>query len=275
MTKLSVITICYNDKAGLEKTMASVTGQTFSDFEYIVIDGGSTDDSVEVIRKYAALGKVAYWVSQKDNGIYDAQNKGWRRATGDYCLFLNSGDFLANENVLAEIFAWAPTEDIVYGDLMVDNGKIAPYRLGQPAPFTFDDLIYSTVFHPTAFIRRSLLEEAGGYDESFRIVADYDFFLRALLVRKCSSKYVPVAVTVFNTSGVGSDPANQTLHNEERYRAQLKYFSPDEIAAAERRVRKRKPRAVRLKESTSNIPVLGGLVDFALVMYNRIRKTGK
>lgn len=273
MPKLSIITICYNDKVGLKKTADSVLRQTYSDYEYILIDGGSTDGSAELVQQLSPL--CSYTVSEKDSGIYNAQNKGWKAAKGEYCLFLNSGDFLADENVLREVFSKPISADIIYGDILVDNGSDPLYRLGQPDPFTFEDIIYTTLFHPAAFIRRSLLVERNGYDEAFRIVADYDFFLEELLVKKCSTTYVPVAIAVFNTGGVGSDPANKNLHDVERRRAQLKYFSLEKIEETEQLVRKRKPRSERLKESVSGIPVLRELTNFGLVMYNRIRKQGR
>lgn len=272
MPKLSVITICFNDREGLAKTLESVFAQTWKDYEMVVIDGGSTDGSAELVKEYAD--RFAFSVSEKDKGIYNAQNKGWRNAKGEYCLFLNSGDFLADENALQRIFSSGPREDILYGDLLVDNGKDPLYRLGQHDPFTFEDFIYTTLFHPAAFIKRRLLEERGGYDESFRIVADYDFFLETMLVRKCSARYIAEPVSVFNTAGVGSDPANKKLHDEERRRSQLKYFPLSEILAAEKAVQSRKPRSQRLKDATGNIPVVRELTNFGLHIFNRIRKSG-
>lgn len=270
MTKLSVITICYNDLAGLKKTIASVAAQDFADLEYIVVDGGSSDGSADYIREQSSV--ITKSVSEKDSGIYNAQNKGWRMATGEYCLFLNSGDFLADDKVVSTIFSSETTEDIIYGDILVDNGKDALYRLGQHSPFTFEDLIYTTVFHPAAFIRRSLLETCNGYDESFRIVADYDFFLEAILVKKCTTRYISLPVSVFNTAGVGSDPANKQKHDAERRRAQLKYFSEESIEEALEAVQKRKPRSVRMQDAVSGIPVIRELTNFGLEMYNRLRR---
>lgn len=270
MKKLSVVTICYNDLAGLKKTIASVVSQDFTDFEYIVVDGASTDGSAEYIRELASV--ITKSVSEKDSGIYNAQNKGWKMASGEYCLFLNSGDFLADNKVLSTIFSSAITEDIMYGDILVDNGKDALYRLGQHDPFTFDDMIYTTLFHPAAFIRKSLLEACSGYDESFRIVADYDFFLNALLVKKCTTRYIAHPVSVFNTAGVGSDPANKLKHDAERRRAQLKYFAEESIDTALAAVQKRKPRSVRVQDAVSGIPVLRELTNFGLEMYNRLRR---
>ena len=271
MPKLSIITICFNDLEGLKKTVESVRAQDFGDMEYIVVDGGSTDGSAEFIRDNA--GSFTKWISEKDKGIYDAQNKGWKMASGEYCLFLNSGDFLADKSVLSSVFSVAKGSDIVYGDLIVDNGHDPYYKLGQPNPVTFEDMIYSTMFHPAAFIKRSLLSERNGYDESFRIVADYDFFLEMICVKKVSTQYIATPIAVFNTAGVGSDPANQAKHKEERRRSQLKYFSESAIAAAEKSVQSRKPRTLRISESVSGIPVLREITNVGIRLYHKIRKS--
>jgi glycosyltransferase involved in cell wall biosynthesis len=270
MPKLSIITICYNDLEGLKKTVDSVKSQDFKNFEYIIVDGGSVDGSSDYIKANSPL--FTKWVSEKDNGIYDAQNKGWRMASGEYCLFLNAGDYLTDNRVLSAVFANANQAEIIYGDILVDNGSDPLYRLGQHDPFTFEDLIYTTLFHPAAFIKRNLLEGRNGYDESFRIVADYDFFLEMILVKKCTTQYIPTPVTVFNTAGVGSDPANKKKHDEERRRSQLKYFTLEKIERAEAEVDKRKPRSVKIKESVSDIPIVRELTNFGLLMYNRLRK---
>jgi glycosyltransferase involved in cell wall biosynthesis len=269
MPLFSIITINYNDKKGLDRTINSVLRQTFRDFEFIVIDGGSSDGSKEVLSEYTEF--LTYSCSEKDNGIYDAQNKGWRKSKGRYCLFLNSGDYLANDNVLKRFADTLPVADIVYGDLLVDNGRDALYRLAQPEKFTFDDLVYSTVFHPASFISRDLLELRGGYDLSFRICADYDFFLDALLVKCCSTQYVAEAVAVFNTAGIGSSSAHRQVHEEERHKALLKYFPEEEIKAARKRVKSRKPLSVRLRNSVLGVPILDPLADYALRVYSRFR----
>lgn len=271
MPLFSVITINFNDSKGLEQTMNSVVRQTFRDFEYIVIDGGSSDGSRELIGKYAK--SLAYYCSEKDNGIYDAQNKGWKKAVGKYCLFLNSGDYLADEHVLQRFADSCPVADIVYGDLMVDNGRDPLYRLPQPERFSFDDLVYSTVFHPASFISRDLLEVRGGYDTDFRICADYDFFVDAILVRQCSTRHVAESVAVFNTAGIGSSAAHRNVHEAERNKALRKYFPEAEILAARKRVKTRIPLSVRLRNSVLGVPLLDALAEHALRFYTRLRNS--
>lgn len=270
MPRLSIITINYNNCRGLEKTIASVLLQTYPDIEFVVIDGGSTDGSVDVIKKYA--NKISFWVSEKDKGIYNAQNKGWQNATGKYCLFLNSGDYLVDTNTIQSIFSNEFTEDLVYGDLMVDNGKDPLYTIEQPDPFLFEDIIRSTMFHPATFIKRKLLEARGGYDESFRIVGDYDFFLEMLFVKNCSRKYIHLPVAVFNTEGIGSNPAHKKAQDEERLRSQLRYFSKKEIEATRKIANKKLPKSVRVKNSVGHIPVVREVASFSIYLWQRIRK---
>jgi glycosyltransferase involved in cell wall biosynthesis len=272
MPKLSIITICFNDRAGLEKTVRSVWNQTFTDYEYILIDGGSTDGSADFVKEYAE--RFAYAVSEKDKGIYNAQNKGWQKAQGEYCLFLNSGDFLEDVDTLSRFIKPELRADIVYGDLLVDNGEDPVYRIGQPDPFSFEDAVRSTLFHPCSLIKRNLLMEKNGYDESFRIVADYDFFIWAIFKQKCSTQYFPVDVTVFNTAGIGSDPANQKQHDEERDRVMYAYFAKNDVDEMKKVVQKKMPRSIRISKAVSGIPIIREMTNFGLLMYKRIRKSG-
>src|SRR4051812_40720498 len=119
MPLLSIITINYNNRAGLELTMKSVFGQTWTDYEYLVIDGGSDDGSREYIESNAR--KLKYWVSEKDAGIFNAQNKGAKKSSGNYLLFLNSGDVLASADVLEKYSRHFGSHDLVYGDLLVEK----------------------------------------------------------------------------------------------------------------------------------------------------------
>src|SRR5690348_5936351 len=120
MPRLSLITINLNDLQGLRKTLDSIFTQTFTDYEYIIIDGGSTDGSLEEIKK--SQDKLVYWTSEKDEGIYNAMNKGIVKAKGEYTLFMNSGDYLYSEDTLNKVFENANNEDLIYGDAMVDKG---------------------------------------------------------------------------------------------------------------------------------------------------------
>ncbi len=224
MPKLSVITINYNNSKGLEKTINSIVNQTFADFEYIIIDGGSLDNSVEIIKKYST--KISYWVSEKDNGIYNAQNKGVAITKGEYCLFLNSGDSLVNDAVLTNVFSQKYSSDIIYGDMqtMDENEKIQHRKM--PSTIGLIQLFRDTLWHPVSFIKRELFLKYGNYNEQFKIVADYEFFVRVIIKEKISTKHIPLEIALFDTSGISSERNKQKQLTEERNKVQEMYFNP-------------------------------------------------
>ena len=198
MPKLSIITVNLNNAVGLEKTIRSVISQTFTDYEYIIIDGGSTDGSVEVIKKYAD--KITYWVSEPDKGIYNAMNKGIKVAKGEYCQFLNSGDYLVDKNVLEKVFSLGFDEDIVYGNILVDNiFKVVPYK-----KLTLYKLIKSYIPHPASFISRTVFFENNFYDEKYKIAADWKFFLKTLILENYSYAYVDLIIADFQSGGIST-----------------------------------------------------------------------
>lgn len=223
MPSLSIITINLNNKEGLIRTVESVRSQIFKDYEHIVIDGKSTDGSVSYLNENREL--FSYLVSEQDEGIYNAQNKGWRRAAGKYCLFLNSGDVLLKPESLKTAFAHEFDEDLVYGNLMIDYGGEVVEGI-QPDILTLEHLYFATLWHPATFIKRSLLEYAGGFSEEYRIVSDYEFFLRSLVEFRASSKHIPVSFALFDTTGIGSSKEYEDLHLLERKSVQEKVLAP-------------------------------------------------
>ena len=213
--KLSVITVNFNNKEGLEKTIISVIGQLYKDYEFIVIDGGSTDESVDIIKKYKD--SITYWVSEKDKGTYHAMNKGIEVATGEYCYFLNSGDYLVDEHVFENVFKLPVQADILSGNVLKirKNGKfrtIVPHEV----PSLFKLCIHSLP-HQASIIRTSLFKEVGYYNESFKIVSDFDFFLKALVLHHKTYKRIDVNFSYFNLEGISSNPKNSPLAKEESY----------------------------------------------------------
>lgn len=230
MPQLSIITINYNNSNGLEKTIQSVVSQIFTDYEFIVIDGGSTDDSIKVIKKYS--NKITYWNSESDSGIYNAQNKGIKNAKGNYCLFLNSGDYLYKNDVLANIFKENPTAGLIYGDMIFDYGNGKLIKKQQPDAISFFYMMDTSIWHPATFIKRELFLEYGYYDEQFKIAADYDFFLNAIINKNTACKHLPIAVSVFDTTGVSSDINYLEKNKSERLQIQKKYFSDIIIQSA-------------------------------------------
>jgi glycosyltransferase involved in cell wall biosynthesis len=210
MTKLSIITVNLNNAEGLRKTIESVVNQTFTDFEYIIIDGGSTDGSVDIIKQYANatlpcgewLGERLYWVSEPDKGIYNAMNKGILQAKGEYCLFLNSGDWLFDNLILTEVFKENLREDIIYGDLYCFNEK-GDKTLWIPSnKWTFRTFLYDAIPHPACFIKRQLFLEISLYDETLTIISDWAFFITAIIIHNKSYIHLPYCISNFEAGGI-------------------------------------------------------------------------
>jgi glycosyltransferase involved in cell wall biosynthesis len=224
MTSLSIITVNLNNAPGLAITLRSIASQTFKNFELIIIDGGSSDESISVITQFRST--ITTWISEKDNGIYHAQNKGISKAVGEYCLFLNSGDYLAGDDVLDKMFSANSDADIFYGDLFFMKKNSRPEYKGSPDHISKLHLLKDTLWHPVAFIRRRLFFDCGMYDEQFRITADYEFFVRTIIYYKVTTRHIPVAVSVFSLTGVSSDPASRKQIEKERKEIQNLYFNP-------------------------------------------------
>lgn len=212
MLKLSIITINYNNAEGLYKTIRSIVSQTNSDFEYIIIDGGSTDGSVEVIKEYSE--RIKYWVSEPDKGIYHAMNKGVQAATGEFVQFLNSGDWLVDNQVVEKMLSAAPPCDILLGNVVIIDlkGKMQ-YHKSNPE-ISFYTFYRSTLFHTSAYIRRSLFNQYGPYDESLKIVSDWKWYIIVAGLNKANIKTVDINVCYFDSTGISS--LNQELDKAER-----------------------------------------------------------
>lgn len=172
---LSIITINYNNRAGLEKTCQSVVSQTFRDYEWIIVDGGSTDGSHDVIIRYED--HLSYWISEKDGGVYQAMNKGIRQARGEFVLFLNSGDYLSDASVLEDVIPGLDS-DIVAGYVM-EEGKKVPIK--APSVFSPWNILFKNIPHQAEFIRSKLFSEISLYSEDLRILADLELNLKASL----------------------------------------------------------------------------------------------
>jgi glycosyltransferase involved in cell wall biosynthesis len=175
---LSVITVVYNNAADIERTMLSVLNQTYKGIEYIVVDGCSTDGTLQIIEKYKD--RIAKLISEKDTGIYDAMNKGLAIATGDYVLFMNSADEFYSVATVANVFATAPDADIYYGETEMigeDGNSLGQRRHAVPENFTWRSFKYGmSVSHQAIYIKRSLVEP---YDPKYKLSADIDWILRA------------------------------------------------------------------------------------------------
>ncbi len=217
---LSVITVVFNNAADIERTMLSVIDQTYPAIEYIVIDGQSTDGTLKIIQQYKE--RIVKLVSEKDEGIYDAMNKGLALATGDYVLFMNSADeFYANDTV-EKVFAAAPDADIYYGETEMINdkgGSLGQRRHKAPEHFNWRSFNYGmSVSHQAIYIRRSITEP---FDRRYQLSADIDWIIRAA---KKATKIVNVHryVAKYQVGGMSKAKHRQSLF--ERFDIMKRYY---------------------------------------------------
>ena len=219
--ELSIITINYNNAEGLRKTMESVLAQTYTEIEYIIVDGASTDGSVDVIRELATRPTIK-WVSEKDTGIYNAMNKGIRMATSEYIQILNSGDILFDSNVTKRMIErldqinsqGEENVGILYGNMIKVNAQGKVVGKSGYTEYSLRQFYSSTLNHYCAYIRRDLFEEYGLYDEQLKIVSDWKWYLQAIGLGKVKPEYVDIDVTIFDDGGISE--TNLTLRNAER-----------------------------------------------------------
>ena len=218
--KLTIITINRNNAAGLKKTLKSVEGQNCKDFEHVLVDGASTDGSVEVIRKYAeSLGNRVNWISEPDKGIYNAMNKGIGMASGEYIQILNSGDCLVSGDVTERMLSALKNADypsILYGNLLKDmsDGKINRDKSFAGRDITFLDFYNGTLNHSSAYIRKDLFVKYGLYDESLKIVSDWKWYLQAIILGEEKPVYTDIDITLFDMNGISE--TNLGLRDNER-----------------------------------------------------------
>ncbi len=210
--KISIITSVYNNASTIEDAIKSVLSQTYTNIEYIVVDGASKDGTTEIIRKYE--NQISKFVSEKDKGIYDGLNKGVDLATGDVIAFLHSDDIYENENVIADVVKLFETTntDSIYGDLVYvdknDTNKI--FRYWKSGEYTFKKLCNGWMPpHPTFFVKREFYEKYGKFDLSYGIAADYDFMLRMLGKYKITTAYLPKVLYKMRVGGA----SNRSIKN--------------------------------------------------------------
>lgn len=218
---LSIITVNRNDREGLARTIESVRRQTRAPFEFIVIDGASTDGSRELLE--SAGSPVTFWSSEPDTGIYNAMNKGVRRASGDYCLFLNARDTLSSPDVVERVSSMDIDADILCGSVLVQTDPI--YRKTPPQEVTMDFLFNGSICHQAALIRTDLLRKHP-YDERLKIVADRKFFLQALILDNVTYRAIDVDIADYDVTGFSS---RQRFLSEQEYASVLEELIPERV----------------------------------------------
>jgi glycosyltransferase involved in cell wall biosynthesis len=206
LPKVSIITPTYNAQKLIESCVRSVSAQTYRNIEHIVIDGGSEDGTIEALSAYPHL----RWISEKDEGIYDAMNKGIRMSEGEWIYFLGSDDVLKHDDILTDIFAHRNVSglDVVYGD--VEWGDTGTTYDGE---FTLAKLLQHNICHQAIFFRKEVFDTYGYYDQSYRSLADWEMNIRLFANDRISITYVPLTIAKYRLGGYSS-----TFHDEKFFR---------------------------------------------------------
>lgn len=264
MAKVSIITISYNNFAGLKKTMESVFSQDYQNYEYIVIDGGSSDGSKDLIERFSA--KINYWVSEPDRGVYHAMNKAIKVAKGEYLHFLNSGDIYANKTVLSSIFFTSYDVPLIRTIQICDYGshQVRWTNLGDRV-VTLYDMYVNTMLHQATFMRCDLFEKYGLYDESLKIVSDWKFFFQLVLGGE-KTVFVNVESVIFEMNGISTNKFHGEEHIRERIQV-LDKLMPDNLKGDYQRL--------KLLESDSYISTTIKSNSFYLVIFKMMNKFKK
>lgn len=232
--KLSIITINLNNESGLQQTIESVVNQSFSDYEFIIIDGNSADGSVELIKKYQD--KITYWISEPDKGIYNAMNKGIRQASGEYCYFLNSGDRLASDDVLEKLFEDDPHAPFICGNFYQEvNGKLiedTSYR-NRDWHFALYDIFSHFLCHQAFMIKKASFDHYGMYNEDLRVMSDWEHFFVAIGLNHEEVLYKDILISIYNMEGFSTQIGGEVIYKEKLLVAN-KYLKPSLVKKLER-----------------------------------------
>lgn len=216
--KYSIITINYNNRDGLRRTIESVVNQTFRDFEYIIIDGGSTDGSVEVIKEYAD--RIDYWVSEPDKGIYNAMNKGILQAHGEYLNFMNSGDCFYNKRVLEKVAFNSKEASIIVGQDCYVNKYGESHASTLPHYPSSLFLYVATLPHQSSFFKKDLFEHTL-YDERLKIVSDWKFYIQQIILRGASIEYCHAIICLREPDGICDHQPDRMFHERKQVLKEL------------------------------------------------------
>lgn len=226
--KLSIITICYN-QPDIAQTCESIVNQTFQDFEWIVVDGGSTDKTLETLKKYKS--KINLLISEKDSGRYDAMNKGIKNSKGEWLQFLNGGDYFSNNNVLQNIFENKTYDsDILYGNMNLEAKNEILTLCEYPQNVDINYFMNDTISHPSSFIKRELFDKFGLYEEKYECVSDWEKWL-CFASKNCSFEFVNEVIATFKDNGISSSKDKIILEKNLKDKREIffKYFNQADI----------------------------------------------
>lgn len=269
--KLTIITINFNNKEGLVKTFESVKSQTWSDFEYIVIDGGSTDGSKEIIENNS---QITYWISEKDSGVYNAMNKGIRKASGDYIIFMNSGDFFYNAQVLEKMQHELSSDvGILYGNSIYFNDEGYRREEVPPKKLTFSFFYYGGINHQAAFIKRKLFDEFFYYREDYKICADWEFFIVLICLHNVSYKHLEQTICYYYYSGISAKPENLSLYHAEREVTLNRYFGAflEDLALSHEARARRIQHVLHIKKFPAAWRILKWMISLVLLFVPKFK----
>ncbi|BDH60824.1 hypothetical protein MTP04_09540 [Lysinibacillus sp. PLM2] len=219
--KISIITACYNAELSIEQTIQSVFNQTYDNIEYIIVDGASTDGTMKVVEKYR--NKIDIVISEPDKGVYDAFNKGLSVATGKYVQYLNSDDYLINENVIEKVVIELTQNnfpEIVYGGIIRLDSDTGYINITNE----HIDITKKMIPHPATFVDRNLLLKTGGFDLTYKIAADYDLISKLTTKYNSQLTHIDVFISVFRIGGLSSDLVNRRAVSDEVKVIMEKYF---------------------------------------------------
>ena len=235
--KISIITATYNSSATLADTIESVLKQSHKDIEYIVIDGGSTDNTMEIVKSYEPRfnGNMKY-ISEKDNGLYDAMNKGISIATGDVIGILNSDDFYTSDDILENVAGKLtnPNVSAVYGDVHYVNTNNLSHCVRYYSSKIFRRGLMKLGFmpaHPSFYCKTEIYKKYGTFDTRYKVAADFEQLLRIIYVNKANVLYLPIDFVTMRTGGVSNSNLNSRVTIMKEHRIALKrnnvhYFTP-------------------------------------------------
>lgn len=227
---VSVITVCFNSERYLERSIKSLLAQNYSNIEHIIIDGGSKDGTLDIIKKYE--NHISYWVSEPDEGIYDAINKGINVSKGDILYVLHSDDRLYDKDVIKKVvdFFNKKEVDLAYGDILSYNLNSPDFSLVRyPHFITKRHFLRGTIGHPAVFLQRNSFRKVGNFDTKYKIASDYEWFLRALFKNHLRAAHMRRVISIFQCNGTSNDESNKDYILLEKKMIESLYFSSFEI----------------------------------------------